>query len=236
MRNVFTGIGLLLVLAFLLPALGADDPKDRKDKNTTSKKTTSTKPSDKEKKTTTKEKALKAGEPFVGKLTQVEGAQRYLTVQVTYKSTQENPQAAVNMANLRRQLIGNRDPNSIANIRLEMAKNQQNLYKDQTKNLELAAGDDMKVRTMLPPVEYDDKGKVKKLTPKELKALKGPDQNVPGFPADFDNLKPGQTVRVYVTKPKKDLARGKPKDKDLLADSKEKPKVMMIVILAEPAK
>ncbi len=235
MRSILTTLGLILILAFLLPAFADDDTKETKDKNPSTKKTTSTKASDKEKKTSSKEKAVKAGEPIFGKLTQVEGAQRYLTVQVTFKVPQDNPGAAQNLANLRRQLIGNRDPNSIANIRLEMAKNQQNLLKDQTKNLELSAADDMKVRTVLPPVEYDDKGKLKKLTAKELKALKGTDPSLPGFPADFDNLKPGQMVKVYLPKAKKDTTRSKPKDRDLLAD-KEKPKVTMIVILSEPAK
>jgi hypothetical protein len=227
-------MSLMLIVDFLLPASPADDTKDAKDKDTPPKKTT--KASDKEKPTYYKEKSAKAGEPFVGKLIQVEGAQRYLTVQVTLKIPQENTGAAQSIANLQRQLVGNRDPNSIRSIALQLAQQRQNLvtYKDQTKNLELSAGDDMKVRSMLPPVEYDDKGKLKKLTPKELKALQG-DPKLPGFPADFDSLKPNQTVKVYLAKTK-DTGKAKVKDKDLLADSKEKQKVTMIVIVSEPVK
>jgi hypothetical protein len=59
----------------------------------------------------------------------------------------------------------------------------------------------MKVRTLSPPVDYDDKGNVKKYTAKELKKLRGKG-NLPGYPADFDSLREGQAVKVYLAKPK----------------------------------
>src|SRR5262249_12704449 len=54
----------------------------------------------------------------VGRLLRVEGAQRYITVQVTYRIGLPNPSAAINIANLQKQLINNRDRNSIMNIQM----------------------------------------------------------------------------------------------------------------------
>jgi hypothetical protein len=231
MRYVLSGLGLLLTLGFLSLAAAADDTKD---KDSSSNKTT--KSADKDSKTGYSEKKAKAGEPFTAKLLQVEGAQRYFNVEVSWKTPKENAGAAQNIANLQRQLVGNRDPNSIRSIYTQITQNQQNLvtYKDEKKKLELSAVDEIVVRTMLPPVEYDDKGKVKKLTPKEIKALKGPDPSLPGFPADFDSLKPNKKVKIYLLK-SKESSRTKSADKDE-TKAKEKPKVKMIVIVSEPVK
>ena len=155
-------------------------------------------------------------------------------MQVTTKVPQENAGAAQNLANLRQQLLGAKDANSIRNIQVEMMKNQQQLvtYKDVTKNIEIQADDNMRVRTLLLPVEYDEKGRPRKLTEKEKKALKGPDATQPGYLADFDSLKPGQEVKVFLAK-SKDAHKAKGKD---AADSKEKPKATTILIVSEPAK
>jgi hypothetical protein len=229
MRHLLSTIGLLLLVAFLVPSSPADD-----DTDPPTKKATPTKSKTKE--TPPKEKKGKT-EYLTGKLTQVEGAQRYLTVQVTQKVPQENAGAAQNIMNLKRQLIGNTDRNSIRSIYIQMAQEQQKLitYKDETKNLELQAVDELKVRTMLEPVEYDDKGKVRKLTEKEKRALKGPDRHLPGYPADFDSLKPNQTVQVYLAK-SKDAGKAKAKDKDAATEPKDRPKITMIVVVAEPVK
>src|SRR6202011_1394644 len=111
---------------------------------------------------------------------------RIFTVRVTTKIPQDNAGAAQNIANLQRQLVGNRDPNSIRSIQVEIMKNQQNLvtFKVDVKRIDCFASDDMKVRTLLLPVEYDDKGKPKKLTEKEKRALKGSDLRAPGYEAD----------------------------------------------------
>ncbi len=225
MRRYAPWIGLLILLACFITVTSADDKTDTKTKSTA-----------KNKKDTKDKKLTGKDLTFVGKLTRVEGAQRYLTVQVIQKIPQENAGAAQNIINLKRQLIGNRDPNSIRNIQAEIYKNQLQLvtYKDQTKDIELQAADDMKVRTMLPPVEYDDKGKRRKLTPKELKEFQGPDPKLKGFIADFDNLKPDQKVEVHLEKPKT-VPKSKTKGKGD-ATAGEKPKVVMIVILEEPVK
>jgi hypothetical protein len=173
---------------------------------------------------------------FTAKLLRVEGVQRNLTVEVRWKIPQQNAQAALNIANLQRQLLTNRDPNQIANIRLDMARNQQNLvsYKDEVQKVELEAPDELKVRTLLTPVEYDDKGKVKRLTDKEKKALRGPDTTLPGYTADFDSLKADQQIEVYLDK---SATASTPKTKGKESASQVKRyKATMIVILAEPQK
>jgi hypothetical protein len=218
-RAIFgTGLGALL----LFVSLGsADDTKDTPAKKEPPKKTA-------------REKPLKT-DSFVGKLIRVEGSQRTLAVRVTAKIPQENTGAAQNIANLKVQLLTARDPASIRNISVELAKNQANLinYKDQSKDVELEVADNLKVRTLLEPVEYDDKGKPRRLTAKERADLKGADPKLPGYEADFDSLKVDQTVTVYVPQKK---ASGKSKVKDLVFDSKEKLKAVMIVINKEPSK
>jgi hypothetical protein len=49
-------------------------------------------------------------------------------------------------------------------------------------------------------VEYDDKGNVIEYTKEELKKRKDPD--MPGYKATFDDLQPGQLIKVYLAKPK----------------------------------
>jgi hypothetical protein len=62
-------------------------------------------------------------------------------------------------------------------------------------DLELEADDTTKVRTDFLPEILDENGKPKRYTKDEVAALKG-DSNLPGFKATYDNLKPGQIVRV----------------------------------------
>jgi hypothetical protein len=111
-----------------------------------------------------------------------------------------------------------------------------------TRDFELQPSDDMKVRLLQPPADFDVKGRPKKYTAKELKDMKGSDPKLPGYAADFDSLKPDQVVKVYLAA-KKDAhkstahARVKAKGKDAEdAPAPEKPEITMIVILGEPKK
>jgi hypothetical protein len=220
MRRIVSTGALLLVLAGVLAAASNDDQSD------TSKK--DTKPAKKASKDKVRTDFLR------GKLVKIDPKERTFTVRVTTKIPQDNAGAAQNIANLRQQLVGNRDPNSIRSIQVEIMKNQQNLvtFKDDVKRIECVASDDIKVRTLLLPVEYDDKGKPKKLTEKEKRALKGSDLKSPGYEADFESLKPEQTVEVHL---EKQVHKSKSKDKDA-ADVKEPKKAIMIVIVSEPVK
>jgi len=226
MRRSLACVLMMLLMALLLPASPADDTTD-----SPAKKDPASKPSKKTVKGKTRTDLL------AGKLIRIEPTQSYLTLQVTNKIPQDNAGAAQNIANLQRQLIGNRDINSIRNIKIEIMKNQENLvtFKDNVKNIELSLDDDLKVRTLLLPVEYDDKGRPRKLTEKEKKALKGPDPKTPGYESDFDSLKPNQMLEVYLARPKGGQ-RAKAKEKDAPADSKDRQKAIMIVIVSEPVK
>jgi hypothetical protein len=95
------------------------------------------------------------------------------------------------------------------------------------RNVDLTPAEDMIVRTNFVPVEFDEKGKPRKRTQKELKELKG-DPKLPGYQADASALKRGQEVTCYLETPKK---TGK-KDEDALTDNK--PKVRLVLITAEP--
>ncbi|HLN30870.1 MAG TPA: hypothetical protein VK395_24230 [Gemmataceae bacterium] len=230
MRCCFRWGGAKALLALLLIFSSAFAEQD-----VPASKDTSTKSSSKDKKEP-KPKPITSKPRFPAKLIQVEGAQRYLTVQVTQKIPQQNLQAAANLANLRGQLLTTRDPNQIRNISNDIARNQQNLvtYKDDVQKLEIEAPDDMKVRTRILPVDYDDKGKVRRLTEKEKKELRGPDPSLPGYTADFDSLKPDQMVEIYLAK-SDSSSNPKPKDKKGTSDQ-PRLKALMIVINSEPQK
>jgi hypothetical protein len=96
------------------------------------------------------------------------------------------------------------------------------------KDFDLDAAADAKVRRQDPPVQYDDKGNVKKYTEKELKELKGPDTKLPGYAADWSDLKVGQMVKITLTKAqdKKDNNDNKDKNK---ADTKPRASQVLIV-------
>jgi hypothetical protein len=101
-------------------------------------------------------------------------------------------------------------------------------YRQAHKNVDFAPADDMFVRRTNPPVAYDDKGKPRKQTPKELKELKG-DGNLPGYQAELSDLKKDQAVVLYLQAAKKPAKKD---DADALKDSK--PRVRMIMIVREP--
>jgi len=65
--------------------------------------------------------------------------------------------------------------------------------------------DDVKIRNENPPVGYDDKGNKKRYTPKELKELRG-DSKLPGYTAEFNDLKQNQWVKVSLVRKKSDKA------------------------------
>jgi hypothetical protein len=85
-------------------------------------------------------------------------------------------------------------------------------------DLELEADDATKVRTGFLPEIFDEKGKPKRYTKDEVAALKG-DSNLPGFNATYDDLKPGQVVRVSLGP--KDSEKKDTKD-DVKKDDKDK--------------
>ena len=56
--------------------------------------------------------------------------------------------------------------------------------------------EDAKIRTLIIPTLFDDRGNITKPTKKELLALKGKDRLLPGYESDFSSLKPNQTIKI----------------------------------------
>ncbi len=100
------------------------------------------------------------------------------------------------------------------------------------RDYDFRAADNCKVRTANPEPRYDDRGQLKPYTQRELTALKGKSK-LPGYPAEFDQLKVGQAVDVYLAKLKPG-AKKAPPSKDSKDDNKRE--VVMIVITQEAPK
>jgi hypothetical protein len=79
---------------------------------------------------------------------------------------------------------------------------QVTVAKDKTVDIEWQSIDDVKVRMLNPPPKFDDKGRIKRYTRKELQELKGDDKKTPGYPAEFSDLKAGQYVQVSLVQKK----------------------------------
>lgn len=210
MRRVGHLAGFLALLV-VVPAFAADEKDAKK--------------ADAAEKPEAKEKLTKVGE-VVGTLRQVEGSQKYITLQVSIPIVV--PQVTG----------GARVGRSPAQRSVTFRVQQIN------QSIELQAHDELKVRVMRPPQDFDDKGKPKKYSQKELQELRGPDAKLPGYTADFDSLKPDQVVRVTVMAKKSAPVKAAPKankKKDLDEDNEpaepsERPFATVIVILHEPAR
>src|SRR5258707_1201113 len=216
MRPILRGIGLVVALGLTLPELAADN--------------------------TAQDNAqlLQAGQ-VTGKLANLGSSGKALTLQVETQSLQANPGYNAGKGNtpavqsalkhqaealkLQEQILRTHNPLHRAAL-LQRATAQalqvhpqHNLFKvvTTTKDFDLQAADDVKVRMLNLPDLFDEKGNPKKYTADELKDLKGSDTKLPGYTSDFSSLKNGQQVTVYLSKPKSDA-----KDNKDDADNKDK--------------
>jgi hypothetical protein len=200
----------------------------------------------------TSEKMIKAG-VLVGRVNNIYEGSRKIHLKVAVPVTTldagavsgvQQAQVAMALARARRDLMGMRQ------AQLQMIQNQARLYRVdvRTVDVEVEAIDDVVVRTASPKVDYDDKGRPKKLTRAERKELKGPDPKLPGYKAEFGDVAVDQVIKVQLVR-KKGEAAAKPKPKpkpktkgkkgkddeigpaDLLGDNT--PQVSMIIILGE---
>ncbi|MFO0964783.1 MAG: hypothetical protein U0793_04230 [Gemmataceae bacterium] len=115
----------------------------------------------------------------------------------------------------------------------ELAKKMANPLETMTaQDVDMRAVDKIVVRSLYPPMEYDDKGNIKRWTEKELRALRGKTK-LPGYPSEYENLKPNHIVTVYLAKIEAPKGPKKKLDDDAALGS-TKPEVVMIVIKAEP--
>jgi hypothetical protein len=91
------------------------------------------------------------------------------------------------------------------------------------KELDFDVAAEVKVARSKPPMEYDDKGNIKEYTKEELKKMRDPD--MPGYTAKVDDLQAGQTVKLYLGKPKaKKSSSSSKKDDDAKKDDDPKAK------------
>jgi hypothetical protein len=231
MRTVVAGIAVLVLGLTVLPAFAGD--KDKKDPAPDAKKY----------ETTNNEKTIKAG-TVAGKVVEVNETAKSLKVEVTIQYSKPNlgeiqalEQAQLNYA----RAVAAHDINGAYNARVDMANHAARLssIEKKTKQVEVTSEDNVKIRQAEPPPAYDDKGNLKKRTEKELKELKGdpkdPDSKLPGYPAQFSDVRQGSYVKVTLVK-KKETHPTTPKPKDADPDplGDNLPQASLIVILADP--
>jgi hypothetical protein len=187
---------------------------------------------------TNSEKKVKAGQ-VTGIVKSVSASDKSIRVEVAYTYKTVNPGAVNSLLRAKQQLaraIASRNPRAILSAQRSQLQAQRSMYKVTTKKEEVTfeATDDVKVRALKPPEQFDDKGNLKKLTREELRKLKGPNPRLPGYTADYDSLMENQVVTVYLVKKKgRPPIKGKTKDKDALLEilADYSPKVSMIVIV-----
>ncbi len=118
-----------------------------------------------------------------------------------------------------------------ANFQIELAKRSNNLTSP--KAMEVRAHEDAKIRTAYLPVRFDDQGFQKKWTEKEKREFRG-DTTIPGYPADFDVIKSGQFIDIYMAKKPaapKDAPKKKKADDDPL--EMKTAEFILIVVIAD---
>jgi len=176
-----------------------------------------------------------------GKITNLYEDKREINLAVSVPKP--NPSAANSIAQAQQQLNQARarnDRQGIINAQKALQQAQNNMYTSETKNVKFVARDDVVVRRMQPGDTFDDKGRIKKPTAKDLKDLKGPG-NLPGYKAEYGDLKTDQVVQVTLVTRKSAMkakapAKKKGKDDeltnpDLLGDNSAQ--ISLILILAE---
>lgn len=222
---------------------------DDKDDKTAGKKKDDDKSADKKEKITW-------GASFPGKLKEMDASsQKNFTVEVQVPVP--NPEGIAALTNAqadwqrrRIQILANRNPlqraQQLAQLQRDMAVSmgrlQAGTIKYQGQEIRLRAAENIRVRTASFPAEYDDKGRLKRPTKEELKELKGP-ENLPGWTAEFESLRAGQYVQVFLARnqanpaPNAKGAKGvlpkAPKLDDDASLDQQRPEVIMIVIVAE---
>jgi hypothetical protein len=218
MRHVPRLAAFLLVIGLVLPLLAADDkPADAK------------KDADKNPNT---EHYVKAGE-ITCKIVAVYESKKSLRLQVpTLNEGAVRAYAQAEQQYL--QALRQRNQGSAASALQNMARQEANMVTLGPKEVEVQTTDEVKVRLLNPPVAFDDKGKIKKYSAKELKELKGNDPKLPGYNGEFSDLQTGQIVKLTLVRKKGDPApkptgkKGKDAELELVKD--ELPPISVILV------
>jgi hypothetical protein len=181
-------------------------------------------------------KALDQLKEIEGELTSLEPSTKLLTLKVPYTYMEPNPQYKPNTkANnayarkVNRLIQQQQQAMNISNPVKRMQRLQQLANQMQTLQLTAPPGgpspfraavafkdfdadvpDDVVVRRLTLPLEYDDKGNVKEYTEADKKKLRGNDPKKPGYAATWDDVAVGQKIKLYL------------KGKQMLADKTNK--------------
>jgi hypothetical protein len=137
----------------------------------------------------------------------------------------------------------------LANLNREIQQNQAKLYKVKQvdQRFILLVADNAAVRQMELPPTFDDKGFPIKRTAKEKQELRGKDPRLPGYKAEFDDIKVDETVKVVLSRKRDATAetteKGKPEQKSDTPAEKDPPirldkslQATLVVIGAEEPK
>lgn len=247
--------GVLAITLLVLPSWGQDEKKD-KDKDKDEKKVKKSVFAEKDKKAFAKDKEekLSYGQVLTGRIKTIDAnSQKDFTIElqlpdpmkiydfqfwnVQQKQSLAQHQVGIAQAGdvvTRNQRVAAYQA-ALAQYNVAAAQRQNNLTS--AKDFDVRAGNDIKVRSSYPPQEYDDKGNMKRWTAKELLALKK-GSKLPGYPAEYDILKPGQLVAVYLAKAIPAAGKGKAKGlkiEDPVDAINTRPEVVMLVVMQDAA-
>ena len=252
MKQIGLFIGFLAVMAFLLPGLPAQDEK-KKDVEKTEKKD----PEKKDDKKDPEKKAEKKAEPKKEKLlphnkfqTRILGfkgdSNRDLTIETMVRddkkvqdvnnwAAQQNGQLYQQMLNAQKADFKARPAAMQAYLKAQNSFQAEMAKKNvmSPKSMEVHAHETAKVRALTLPPEFEDNGKIKVWTKKELEERKDK-TGLPGYPVEFDALKSGQYVEIYIAKAAPMTKKKKGPDDDDPPPMKERNEFVLIVILQDP--
>jgi hypothetical protein len=159
-----------------------------------------------------------------------------LRLRITIPYIKINAGALNNYYNAQMNLMRQTSPQGILNAQNNLLRAESQIYQQDKidKEVEWTAADEFKVRAANPPPLFDEKGRPKRYTRKELQELRGNDR-LPGFPAEFSDIKAGQIVQVTLLQNKagaRPARRSRDAGGDASADNL--PKMSLIIIVADP--
>jgi len=240
MRQLLRAAAVSALACFIAPAF-ADDEKKVDEKKPDAKKDV-----DKEEKK--KGPGTVDAGSLTGKIININETKKELKLRIEYAEINQGELQAIqrDQLEIQRVLATERNPNTRANrvnqLTNSILNHQKNLYKKSHKDVDFTTVEDFKVRMMNPPPKFDEKGRIVKHTQKELDELKGEDKKLPGYNAEFSDLRQNQIVKVNLVRKKgtpkvnppapdkKDV--DKPNPADVLAEFA--PHITMIIIMADP--
>ena len=100
--------------------------------------------------------------------------------------------------------------------------------------VEFQLAEKARIRTMVLPETFDEKGNIKTYSAKELADLKGKDKSAPGYEFSVEQLQVGQTVKVTLVRVPKEpdpLAKEKDDEDD---DKSKQVKLVVVLKAADP--